>query len=260
MSKLLTSPLLIVLVLLWLTAIWCLVSQIKRNCGCLKQCILGMFPLLVLTLLCTTNVRDLLYQGLKVESESVSVCPIDVVVVLGGGYYSSHGHGDELSEESAVRVIKGVKIFKQCNAKLLVLSGREKGETKERLGELMRDLAMYMGIPYERIFLETDSTNTREHPICLAASGKIDSHERVAVVTSPWHLKRAMREFCRFIPEVVAVAAFDFPSTYHFSIYGWLPMSSALHDTTTIGSEYIGMLWYEMLNRYPQYVGSISCF
>ena len=70
--------------------------------------------------------------------------------------------------------------------------------------------------------VEPNARNTREHPIeLLAAGGGAD--DTIGVVTSSWHLPRAMREFEKVFPDVVAVPAFDVAVDQKTGILRWMP-------------------------------------
>lgn len=251
MAKIILSPLFIVLVVLLPLQLWLLVKSWKGK-RFRAICITAFTLVLSITFLSLSNVNYSLCKALELGTSYTFSCPQDAVVVLGGGFYSSiDGSRDELNGESSLRVIKGVEVFKKCNARWLVVSGRLKTGIKEMHGELMRDLAISMGIPKDRILMETDSTNTREHPVYLKEMGYFDAGSRLAIVTSPWHLKRAMVEFNRYFPLSVPVAAYDISPNYSFSLSGWLPQAGILDSSTTMIHEYIGMMWYDILNKFP---------
>jgi len=191
--------------------------------------------------------ETLLWRFLGVGSHDEVACPQDAVVVLGGGYYSTT---DRLNGESTLRVLRGVQVFNDCGARWLVMSGRSAYEPKGRHAELMRDLAVRAGVPRERILLEKDSTNTREHPLFLRAMGLLDAQSRLAVVTSSWHLRRALIEFRRYFPRAVPVASYSFSPELADMLVIWLPQLRPL-DRTTMLHEYGGILWYGVLRWYP---------
>src|SRR5690606_41206630 len=78
-----------------------------------------------------------------------------------------------------------------------------------RLALAMKQLAVELGVPEDRIVVEPNARNTREHPIELLRLRVVEPDDTIGVVTSSWHLPRAMREFEKVFPDVVAVPAFD---------------------------------------------------
>jgi len=206
---------------------------------------------LVLVVTCSTacwlaQTKAALWGFLGVGQRDNFACPVDAVVVLGAGYYTK---ADRLNGESILRLAKGVQVFQECNAKWLVVSGRLGWARKERHAELMRDLAVAMGIPQQRIVMETESLNTQEHPIRLKAMGFLDSESRLVVVTSPWHLRRALIEFRRVFPDVSAAPSYFFSPELSEKLVVWLPMLRQL-DLSTMLHEYAGILWYGLIRRW----------
>jgi uncharacterized SAM-binding protein YcdF (DUF218 family) len=78
----------------------------------------------------------------------------------------------------------------------------------------------------------------------------VDTEARIAVVTSPWHVKRAMREFERVFPHAVGVAAYQasYAKGTPIGVLDWMPMAMALERTTRPIHEIIGMVWYRIAN------------
>jgi uncharacterized SAM-binding protein YcdF (DUF218 family) len=193
-----------------------------------------------------SHVEWILWKFLGVGSGDTVTCPQEAVVVLGGGYYFPR---DRLNGESILRVLKGVQVFKACNARWLVMSGRSDLGRKERHAELMRDLAVGAGVPQERILLETDSKNTWEHPVFLQSKTQLGAQSRLAVVTSPWHLRRTLMEFRRHFPRTVPVASYLFRPEMADMLVLWLPQLKPL-DADTMFHEYAGIVWYGMRHCY----------
>lgn len=252
MAKLILSPLFIALIILWPLQLWqLLINRHGRKVSKIIS-ITTLFLLLFVTLFSLQEVNDLLYKSLEEESMYAVNCPKDAVVVLGGGYYYSDDDEKtpELNGESALRVVKGVQVFRECNTLWLVFSGRARQGLKEKHGELMRELALQMGVPQERIIIETDSLNTREHSIYLKKLGRFGPKSNIAIVTSPWHLKRAMIEFKHYFPLTVPVAAYYIKSSDSFGLKALVPSITTLDLSTTMLHEYIGMLWYGIEDKF----------
>lgn len=260
MIKMFLSPLFTALVVLWLLQLCMLHQNWRRGWRLRAVCLATLFFPAVITLFSLTAVNNLLRKDLEIIGSYEIACPQNTVVVLGGGYLPSENPTlEELNGESALRVIKGVEVFKKCGANLLIVSGREKIGRKERHAELMRNVAVRLGVPEDHILMEVDSTNTREHAICLNASGRLDRGSRISVVTSPWHLRRAMGEFKRYYDDIKPVAAYDMRSAETLSARLLPPNATALNDSVTLVHEYIGSMWYQLLNRYPQLSSGPVC-
>lgn len=172
---------------------------------------------------------------------------ISAIVVLSGGYIKGQdSKHDRLVEESIVRVIKGVHLFKEKNGKWLVLSGWSNSGPQGRDGELMQKLALELGVPQENIRLETNSRNTMEHPIELLKFSDIDTKEPIAVVTSEWHIPRAILEFRRYYQKPLPVPASSQNGFKSEGFQDYIPNVDTLSYSTIIIHEQIGMMWYRL--------------
>lgn len=172
---------------------------------------------------------------------------ISAIVVLSGGYIKGQdSKHDRLVEESIVRVIKGVHLFKEKNAKWLVLSGWSASGPQGRDGELMQKLTLELGVPQENIRLETNSRNTMEHPIELLKFSDIDPKEPIAIVTSKWHIPRTMQEFSRYYKKPLPVPVSSQNGFKSEGFQDYIPNVDTLSYSTIIIHEQIGMMWYKL--------------
>ena len=199
----------------------------------------------------TPNGSRSIYGLLSMNGVDESVCPKDLIVVLSGGYNPGpEERYDLLNRETALRVIKGVQLFKECNPRMMVMSGRMMSGKKERQVELMRDLAVELGIPGDKVLLETESINTREHPIYLSKIDIVRPDAEIAVVTSPWHLRRAMIEFHRYFLNAFPVPAYYMSKDFLLTVRDCLPEVDYLTESTLMFRELVGMIWYRLRNLY----------
>lgn len=246
MTKAILSPLFICLIVLWPIFI---ISLVKER-GVLRiLSLVSCLALAVVTLSSTGVVAGYLEESLESDYSIELRCPQDAVVVLSGGY--AHGEKDDsdwLGGESVLRLIKGVQLFRQCNTKWLILSGSSKGGLRGRDADLMQELALKLGVQKERIQKEIMSANTREHPIGIRDMGLFGEGAELAVVTSPWHLRRSMTEFLRIFPRAYPIMAYGDSRHNRNSLYSWIPQSGSLDRTTRMIHEYIGYLWYKVRN------------
>ena len=254
MARLLTSPLFIVLIIVLPLQCFLLCRGWRSGRLLRAVCFVSIAMLVSLALLCIPSTSRVLYGLIENGVTDEFNCPQDVVVVLTGGYHrGAKPSNDRLSGESETRVQQGIEVFKKCSAKWLVLSGRSgRGNDEKREVKLMRDMALRAGVPEERILIEAKSRRTREHPICLKAVDLIGEDSNLAIVTSPWHVRRSLIEFRRIFPKTTAVASYpySYSSNYTASLADWIPQAQALERSTRPIHEYIGMLWYEFLNLF----------
>jgi uncharacterized SAM-binding protein YcdF (DUF218 family) len=107
--------------------------------------------------------------------------------------------------------------------------------------ELMRTLLLDFGVPTDAILLEPRSRNTREN---ASESRKLlGDQDNVALVTSAYHMPRAMREM-----QLAGIHAFAFPSGFLIPRKGrpafqqWVPSLGALRLATQAIKEWLGIL------------------
>lgn len=118
---------------------------------------------------------------------------IKYVVVLAGGYVPNpplHPLTSELTKFTLVRLIEGIRIYKDMPGSKLVFTG--KGWAKQTEAEAMKELAVKLGVPEMDIILEKESTNTYAHTLNLKTLLK---DETFILVTSALHMPRAMGVF-----------------------------------------------------------------
>ncbi|MDO4867493.1 MAG: YdcF family protein [Clostridia bacterium] len=75
-------------------------------------------------------------------------------------------------------------------AKLILTGGNPVGGVASE-AEVMRDLLVEKGVPEARILLEQEAVDTRQN--FANAARMIDPRQPVAIVTSSWHMSRAVR-------------------------------------------------------------------
>jgi uncharacterized SAM-binding protein YcdF (DUF218 family) len=111
----------------------------------------------------------------------------------------------------------------------------------------MAETARNLGVPSAALLLEPHSRNTREHPIEGLKVPGVSPSTPITVVTSPWHMRRALNEFCRYFEHVQPDAA---AAMMHTRV-GWqdfIPDADTLVFNTTLLREWVGMIWYANRN------------
>lgn len=237
MIKLVLSPLFISILLILFAQVGLLFCWKKLKYVNKIITSVTLVGLVILVVMSLPIVAHYLYYPLKKQFpivKSVALKEIDIVVVLrGGGDYS--------------RIIQGILSFKNSKASLLVLSGTAGDkfiESPEK--DPWRIMAVRLDIPPGAIRTEYLSRNTFEHPLELLKIYGVNKDSKVGIVTSSWHMPRAMSEFKRYFTLVTPI-----PVEYKFKNLDWVsmpwfPQVDALNWSTLMLHEYIGYVWYSI--------------
>jgi uncharacterized SAM-binding protein YcdF (DUF218 family)/glycosyltransferase involved in cell wall biosynthesis len=125
--------------------------------------------------------------------------PADAIVVFAGGVGESGEAGGGYQE----RVKQAVDLYRQGYAPRVVLVSGFVFAFPE--AEVMRSLAMSNGVPGDAIQLVTDVENTRDYAVrsreVLAQNGS----KRALLVSSPYHMRRALLAWRRAAPDIEAI-------------------------------------------------------
>lgn len=173
---------------------------------------------------------------------------VDIMVILGGGVKASDGFrkSSEASGATYSRVFNGVKIFRQSRASVLVLCGAGEQRDSETNAEVMKDIAIALGIPENKIITEDKSRNTMEHAIEIARLFPPTKNVQIGIVTSALHMPRAVQAFSEKIPEnaVVPIPVGYIYSQLKYSFENLIPHSDPFSTSNYAIHEWVGMLWY----------------
>ncbi len=161
------------------------------------------------------------------------------LVVLAGGlrtFDRTTPPRERLDGATTARVLGASRLYHEHNFGLVILSGAPAQE-----GLAMADLMTALGVPPDRVVMESASYSTRENAerslIILRARG----FDTIVLATSATHLRRAAHEFeragARVIPAAVEVIG---PSRFFYDEL--LPSSSALNRSNQMIHELVGYL------------------
>jgi uncharacterized SAM-binding protein YcdF (DUF218 family) len=184
----------------------------------------------------------------------------DAIVVLGGGTRSGdYPRPTPEVNEAGDRLLYGAHLYRRGIApRILVTGGRAELVQSARVSgaETMADILVEIGVPREKIRLESQSRNTYENAVETAAILRQSGLERIVLVTSATHMPRAVAAFAKTGLEVIP-APTDFQVTqadwdYYtqpnlvIQLYNLLPRAHSLYQTTRALKEYVGILIYRL--------------
>ena len=173
----------------------------------------------------------------------------DAIVVLGGGM-AGHvlpGYGAEMAQ-SADRAWCAARLWKAGKAPAVIPTGTGVAE-----GDAVF-LSDY-GVPDAALWVENNSRNTEENvkfTVQLLRTKLKAAKPRILLVTSAWHMRRAMLFFAKYAPEVEAIpVAADYEHTLaaerRLSGQDFTPNADAFARNTALFKELLGYWGYRLL-------------
>lgn len=167
--------------------------------------------------------------------------PPEVIVLLSGGTERPARATDDfsaLTRASVDRLFTAVALWQAHPASKLVISG---GGMRGGVAEsrVLAELAGRMGVPVDRVRLDTRSRTTWENARD-AAGARPSLARRIWLVTSALHLPRALTAFHDFGFEVCPVASGSVYVPFSASLGYFVPQTSALIKTDAAIHELLG--------------------
>ena len=154
----------------------------------------------VLTLLGNDPLGQWLMQQLEAtyQSDPFAEAPFDVVIVLGGGASGAPHTHFELSP-SGDRVLLGARLWHAKSTPLLIATGTKIAGFQEQFDNLLATRTIWrdLGVSEAAVIVIDDTRTTGEEAAATARLVRERGFRRVGVVSSAWHLRRAMRLFGR---------------------------------------------------------------
>jgi uncharacterized SAM-binding protein YcdF (DUF218 family)/glycosyltransferase involved in cell wall biosynthesis len=121
------------------------------------------------------------------------------IVVFGGGVGESGQAGGGYQE----RLQRAVTLYQAGMAQVIVISSGFRFTFRE--AEVMRDLAVARGVPAGALVLETAAANTAENVANVRPLLESRGVRDVLLVSSPYHMRRAMLTWRRLAPGIEAI-------------------------------------------------------
>lgn len=187
--------------------------------------------------------------GSKVSEQDINHA--DAIVVLGGGgasYMAGESEISVMSESSALRLIEGLRLYQQLEAGWIVVSGGDNPRagllTAE--SETMRTTLVDLGVPADRILLESGSANTHDQAVNLGPIFAANDIERFVLVTSPTHMRRAYLTFQHAGYDPIPAAALEHSQSKDTFSRALLPSLDALNASRNVMRELFGLIYYNL--------------
>ena len=175
------------------------------------------------------------------------VLEADAIVVLGGAFSHDSAWPYPSAGGAVDRYWHGARLYHAGRAPRVVLSGggvRPENLTEAQAGAIfLQD----MGVPQAALLLDNASRTTHDHVRYLAGMLEAEGLERLLVVTSATHMRRAEAVFRQAGLDIVPVATgFTVRSEPTGGLRRYLPSVGALSGSTRALHEYIGFWFYRL--------------
>lgn len=178
-----------------------------------------------------------------------------LVVVLGAGNATIQAGGQSLNLPSwtvALRLLEAARLYRTLDHPTIIVSG---GVTLHDAGarpeaDAMRSAMLELGVPADRVVMESESKTTREEAIVIARMLADRRAQPVVLVTSATHMARALAVFrAAGLDPVPAVAPYK--SAHSFERLRWMPNDLALLMFDTILYDTAATWYYRMRGWLP---------
>jgi uncharacterized SAM-binding protein YcdF (DUF218 family) len=172
------------------------------------------------------------------------------IVVLGGGHVSDDRlpATSQLSPGSMMRLVEGIRLSRLLpDAKVVLSGGSPFGKTADAV--VMANAASILGVPKDRIVLETKSRDTEEQAILLRP---LLRDEPFLLITSASHMPRSMMVFRNAgLKPMSAPTDFSVKRSNRVIHPGlFFPSCASVSKAERATYEYLGMGWAKILDKH----------
>jgi uncharacterized SAM-binding protein YcdF (DUF218 family) len=173
------------------------------------------------------------------------------VVILGSGSVGVEdwdGKRYSLPDRPAMaRVLEASRVFKLVDPAIVISSGGSPHPDRRMVptGETMRDMLVTLGVPADRVLVETVSRTTRDEAVVIAPMLREQRAEQVILVTSEDHMRRSIGSFRAVGVEVVPAIARDLRRDVTW-MQRWLPGEEGLSTASENAHELLGIVYYAL--------------
>jgi uncharacterized SAM-binding protein YcdF (DUF218 family) len=157
----------------------------------------------------------------------------DAIVVFAGGV----GESGKARGGYQERVKQAVDLYQQGLASHVIFSSGYAFVFRE--AKVMKELAVALGVPASEIFVETKAVDTHQNVIYVAEILQQHQWQSILLVSSPYHMRRAMLAWRKSAPEIQVIAA-PVPVS-QFYAHG---RGATLEQLRGILQEYLAILLY----------------
>ncbi|MDQ6993924.1 MAG: YdcF family protein [Mariprofundus sp.] len=213
-----------------------------------------LLAMALLWLLATEPVRDQLLNPLELHYPPLSRVELQaieagsaVIVVLGGGLYEQapeYGGRDSLHDHALMRTLYGADLALQSGFPVYVSGGALHPGLGEPEGVVMARMLRRFGVDAKHIHVESKSRTTWENGQYMQQILAAGHHKKLILVTTAWHMVRAVRVFESFGMQVIPAPCNYRVEKQPYDLRSFFPRWNVLADSGDGLHEYLGLLWY----------------
>lgn len=159
--------------------------------------------------------------------------PADAIVVFAGGVGESGKAGQGYQE----RAEKAIRLYRQGMARTVIFSSGYASTFRE--AEVMQALAVALGVPADRIFLDERAGSTHDNVVLTAELMRHQGLHSALIVSSPYHMRRIDLVWQKQAPDLEARLTPVERSEFYGTLrpIHWRHWQAILH-------EYLGIVYY----------------
>jgi uncharacterized SAM-binding protein YcdF (DUF218 family) len=167
------------------------------------------------------------------------------IVMLGGGTEYNDTHRLIPKFDAWRRIDAAARQFAICRAQrarcTLIVSGGNPQRHAQSEAVNYRPYLISQGVPPASIVLERDSLNTYDNARHTSAMLRPARYDQVILITSAYHMPRALLDFHRF-----GIGVTPFASNYRWRRPGWMPHPAHLVNTHLAWHEWLGIVQFHV--------------
>ncbi|MDX8396889.1 MAG: YdcF family protein [Mariprofundaceae bacterium] len=207
--------------------------------------------LLLFWLLSTEPVRDALTGSLEYQQPVLQLKSINTklaaIVVLGGGVYEAapeYDGKDALRHFAMMRILYAAELSKKMALPVFVSGGKPLNPDSTAEAVVMKRWLQRFGVASTQIYEESSANNTWQNAVYLKNILAEQGIKHVFLVTSAWHMPRALGCFKAQGIDATAAPTDYLTSSGRYDMRSYMPRWNVLSDSTQALHEYMGLIWY----------------
>jgi len=193
---------------------------------------------------------DSLIRSLERKYEPPSQLNGDVIIMLGGGAFADtpnvNGKG-HLSSIASNRLLTCIQLYYKLDVPIIISGGQIPGYATSE-AEIAKNILLGLDIPEEKIIVENRSLNTTQNAIYTRELLEEHGFSRPILVTSAFHMERAVRQFGKNEVNVIPYPTdYQTNSIRRITFMDFIPSAEALQKFYFSIKEYVGIIasrWY----------------